>query len=74
LHHGDGHMSGAPVFDVYFPRVNVAHAGHLGHRGEPSPGVKEHDEWMVYLKIYPEFDNLRVDPRFQNLHRRVGLL
>jgi TolB-like protein/DNA-binding winged helix-turn-helix (wHTH) protein/Tfp pilus assembly protein PilF len=35
---------------------------------------EEHDEWMVYLKIYPEFASLRSDPRFQDLERRVGLI
>lgn len=30
------------------------------------------DEWMVYLRIYPEFDSLHSDPRFQNLERRIG--
>jgi TolB-like protein/DNA-binding winged helix-turn-helix (wHTH) protein/Tfp pilus assembly protein PilF len=33
----------------------------------------QHDEWMVYLKIYPEFASLHGDPRFQDLERRVGL-
>jgi TolB-like protein/Tfp pilus assembly protein PilF len=33
-----------------------------------------HDEWMVYLKIYPEFTTLHGDPRFQDMERRVGLL
>lgn len=33
-----------------------------------------HDEWMVYLKIYPEFASLHGDPRFQDMERRVGLL
>ena len=33
----------------------------------------EHDEWMVYLRIYPEFAALRGDSRFRDLERRVGL-
>ena len=34
----------------------------------------QHDEWMVYLNIYPEFDTLRADQRFLNLERQVGAI
>jgi TolB-like protein/Tfp pilus assembly protein PilF len=30
------------------------------------------DEYLVYLKIYPEFRNLQSDARFQNLERKIG--
>jgi TolB-like protein/DNA-binding winged helix-turn-helix (wHTH) protein/Tfp pilus assembly protein PilF len=30
------------------------------------------DEYLVYLKIYPEFQNLRSDSRFQDLERQIG--
>jgi hypothetical protein len=32
----------------------------------------DRDEWMVYLRIYPEFDSLHSDPRFQKLEQRIG--
>jgi hypothetical protein len=34
----------------------------------------QRDEWLVYLHVYPEFDPLRSDRRFQDLERRVGLV
>ena len=33
----------------------------------------ERDNWMVWLNIYPVFDNLRSDPRFNELLSKVGL-
>lgn len=33
----------------------------------------DHDVQLIFLRVDPNFDNLRDDPRFQDLMRRVGL-
>jgi TolB-like protein/Tfp pilus assembly protein PilF len=35
--------------------------------------VKEHDTFLPWMKVDPEFDALRGDPRFDDLIRRIGI-
>ena len=48
----------------------------LGERAETlawlERGYKERDAKMVFLKVEPKWNNLRGDPQFQDLLRRVG--
>ena len=49
----------------------------LGERDEALARLErayaQHDQGMVFLKVEPRLNNLRSDPRFQDLLRRLGL-
>ena len=60
--------------DSYF--LAETHAA-LGEKdkafAELDDAYREHSSWIVWVKVEPKFDNIRSDPRFQDLVRRVGL-
>jgi TolB-like protein/DNA-binding winged helix-turn-helix (wHTH) protein/Tfp pilus assembly protein PilF len=35
---------------------------------------EQRDEWLVYLRVYPEFKSLHSERRFLDLERRIGLI
>ena len=49
----------------------------LGNRDEAfkwlEKSYEDRVQGLIYLKSNPEFDNLRSDPRFADLTRRIGL-
>lgn len=62
----------------YVPGPNIALIYHgLGERDNAllwlERGLAERDARMAFLKVEPKWNNLRSDPRFQDLLRRVGL-
>jgi tetratricopeptide (TPR) repeat protein len=61
----------------YVPPYHIALVYNaLGERAETlawlERGYKERDAKMVFLKVEPKWNNLRGDPHFQDLMRRVG--
>jgi hypothetical protein len=36
--------------------------------------IRERDYWLIYSKVHPWIDELREDPRFENLLQRIGLI
>jgi TolB-like protein/Flp pilus assembly protein TadD len=63
--------------DYFFPARLAAIDVALGNNDEAftllDQALEEHDITVTYIKVEPEFDPVRSDPRFQDLLRRVGL-
>jgi TolB-like protein/Flp pilus assembly protein TadD len=65
--------------EAYVPPywLALAHAG-LGEKDAAFEWLERayavRDVWLVWLKREPRFDELRSDPRMENLLRRIGLL
>jgi TolB-like protein/Tfp pilus assembly protein PilF len=62
----------------YVPGYSIANAFNgLGDRENAlawlERGFQEHDVRLIFLKVDPKWNNLRSEPRFQDLMRRVGL-
>jgi serine/threonine protein kinase/tetratricopeptide (TPR) repeat protein len=62
----------------YTPPYQIAYMYcHLGQKDQAiawlQRGVEIHDEWMIYLNQWFEYDSVRHDPRFIALVKKVGL-
>jgi tetratricopeptide (TPR) repeat protein len=61
------------VSPYFFAGIHVA-LGEIGRAIEYlEKSYEQHSHWLIYLHIDPSMDDLRSDPRFQDLLRRVGL-
>jgi len=66
------------VTEHYVSSYNIAMiCNGLGERDQAlawlERGYEQRDQKMVFLKVEPKWNNLRADPRFRDLMRRVGL-
>jgi hypothetical protein len=66
----------AKVRNVTVYSFALLHAG-LGDKDQAfqwlEKGYQDHAYNLLYIKVYPFLDNLRSDPRYTDLLRRVGL-
>ncbi len=59
----------------YFPALVYTGLGdHEAALASLEEAFEQRDEWLIWLGTEPKFDDLRSDPRFKELMRRVGLL
>ncbi len=67
-------QSRAGYFSAYSMAGDYALAGEKDKAFEwLAKAYQEHDSELVFLKVEPEFDNIRSDPRYADLLRRIGL-
>ncbi|HYO99402.1 MAG TPA: winged helix-turn-helix domain-containing protein [Pyrinomonadaceae bacterium] len=65
--------SGVYVSPYSIALINVG----LEEKGQAFKWLEElyedHNEWILWLRVAPEFEGLRADPRFTGLLKRIGL-
>jgi tetratricopeptide (TPR) repeat protein len=64
----DPHVSSANVAALYASLGDKDHAFEYLQKG-----YEEHSIYMIFIKVDPELDSLRSDPRFGDLLRKMGL-
>jgi serine/threonine protein kinase/TolB-like protein/cytochrome c-type biogenesis protein CcmH/NrfG len=61
------------VQPMWLAAIYIALGGHDQAFDWIQKAYDDRSAWLVYLKVDPLFDNVRQDPRFTDLLRRVGL-
>jgi len=64
--------------ETYVPQVSMATVyAALGEKDQVfaclEKALTEHDAWLVFLKVFPMLDNVRLDPYFKSILRKIGL-
>jgi TolB-like protein/Tfp pilus assembly protein PilF len=70
----EGIAAGAYVSPYWPALIHTGLGNHAAALDLLEQAVAQRDIWLAWLKTEPRFDNLRADPRFQQLLRRIGLL
>jgi eukaryotic-like serine/threonine-protein kinase len=61
------------VAPYFFAGIHVGLGEDLRAMEYLEKSYEEHSHWLIYLHIDPSMDDLRSNPRFQDLLRRIGL-
>jgi serine/threonine protein kinase/Tfp pilus assembly protein PilF len=57
----------------FFAGIHIGLGENAGALEYLEKSYEDHSHWLIYLHIDPSMDDLRQDPRFQDLLKRVGL-
>ena len=61
------------VVPQFFAGIHLGLGDHDRAMEYLEKSCKEHSHWLIYLRLDPSMDDLRGDPRFADLLKRIGL-